>query len=446
MPRDIHNVYIYECFNTGSWSVVIGSPMLLFFQHLEASATILSIAACLAPTLNILQIPAAHYVEKVGYRRFVVSGWTARSFVVVAMVIVALLPESMDRATRMVMMLVLGFCYNSMRGVSVAGFLPWFTHIVPESRRGEFLAKDQVAGATAGIACLFAFGSLIHGTASHYSFAILFAISATCGFISIYFLRRIPDVPVEKIAANPEKLPWREMLFYPPFFHYMRYNVVVCAALGASGVFYVRFFRVSLNITDANVLYVAGLTTMVTAFGLFIIGPLLDRAGNKPALTLSGIIFVCHFAGWACIAAKLLPPSYLMFTYQTITAGLAGALWNLANVRIVMGIVPAMGRPHFLALYSAAGSLTVGLIPLAWGWFIDGLGHWHCQWGPWEWNSFSIFYCVLAATMVAALVLLRSVVEPATMTWDVFMTELLVKTPSRAISRLIVRLRGPSTG
>jgi len=33
------------------------------------------------------------------------------------------------------------------------------------------------------------------------------------------------------------------------------------------------------------------------------------------------------------------------------------------------------------------------------------------------------------------------VAEPRTMTWDAFMTELLVKTPSRAVSRLINRLR-----
>ncbi len=40
--------------------------MLLFFQHLNASATILAIAACLAPILNILQIPAAQLSRKSG--------------------------------------------------------------------------------------------------------------------------------------------------------------------------------------------------------------------------------------------------------------------------------------------------------------------------------------------------------------------------------------------
>ena len=94
MPPDLHNVYIYEVFNTASWSVVLGSPMLLFFQHLNASATVLAIAACLSPVLNILQLPAAYYVERVGYRRFVLSGWTLRSCIVVGMTIVAFLPET----------------------------------------------------------------------------------------------------------------------------------------------------------------------------------------------------------------------------------------------------------------------------------------------------------------------------------------------------------------
>jgi hypothetical protein len=446
MPPDIHNVYIYEVFNTASWSVVLGSPMLLFFQHLNASATILAIAACLAPVLNILQIPAAHFVEKVGYRRFVLSGWTTRSVVVVGMMIVAFLPNSVDRATRIVLMLSLSLLYNTLRGISVCGFLPWFTHIVPESRRGEFLAKDQLAGALSAIVCLLVSASLLHLSAASYSFGIIFLISAASAFTSLTFLRRIPDVPVEKIVRNPTPMPWKEMLFYPPFLHYVRYNVVINMALGASGVFWVRFFRTSLLVSESNVLFVACFSTMVLATGLFLVGSLIDRAGNKPALAASGILFICHFTGWACVAARLIPFSDPVLCLQMFTSGFGGALWNLANVRMVMGIVPHMGRPHFLALYSVTSNLTVGLVPLLWGPVMDYLNHWHATWGFWEWNSYSVFYCTLAFTIGIGLFALRSVVEPITMTWDVFMTELLVKTPSRAVSRLIGRLRGPGIG
>jgi MFS family permease len=445
MPKDIHNVYVYEVFNTASWSVVLGSPMLLYFQHLNATATILAIAACLAPVLNILQMPAAQFVERVGYRRFVLGGWTTRSIVVIGMALVAFLPDSVDRATRMVAMLSLAFVYNTMRGISVCGFLPWFTHIVHESRRGEFLAKDQLAGALAAIACLFICGSLLQLDA-WYSFGIVFSMSAVSAFTSLIFLRRIPDVPVEKITSNPVPMPWREMFFYPPFFKYVRYNVVINMALGAGGVFWVRYFRIFLDRSESYVLFFAGFSTVAIAAGLFLVGPLIDRAGNKPALTASGVLFLCHFLGWASVAAKIIPFNSVVICIQIFTSGLGGALWNLANVRIVMGIVPHMGRPHFLALYSVASNLTIGLVPLLWGPVMDGLDRWHVAWGYWQWNSYSLFYCTLAFTMGVGLFMLRAVVEPISMTWDVFMTELLVKTPSRAVSRLIGRIRGPVIG
>jgi MFS family permease len=111
-----------------------------------------------------------------------------------------------------------------------------------------------------------------------------------------------------------------------------------------------------------------------------------------------------------------------------------------------MGIVPVMGRPHFLALYSVASSLTVAIIPLLWGPVVDGLEGWNARWGYWNWNVFSLFYVVLALTIVAGLFLLRAMPEPKKMPWDEFMRELLVETPSRAISRLIGRWRSPNNG
>ena len=442
MPKDIHNVYIFEVFNTASWSIALGAPMLLYFQSLNATATILAIAACLTPLLNTLQIPAAQFVERIGYRRFVLSGWTTRSFVVAGMALVAFLPDSVDRATRMIAMLALLFVFNTLRGIAVCGFLPWFTHIVPESLRGQFLARDQMAGAFAAVTCLFVSGALLRDQ-SWYSFGIVFSIAAAAAFTSLTFLRRVPDVPVEKIVENSNPLPWRKMFFYPPFFRYVRYNVVVNMALGASGVFWIRFFRTALHVSDSNILFVASFGTITTALGLFLVGPLLDRAGNKPALTASALLLICHFTGWACVAAGILPFNLLVISIQLFTSGMGGALWNLANVRTVMGIIPQMGRPHFLALYSVASSLTTGLVPLFWGPVMDYLNHWRVVWGFWQWNVFSLFYCMLISTLIVALVLLRSVEERVTMTWNVFMTELLVKTPSRAVSRLVGRLRGP---
>ena len=444
MPKGIHNVYLFDMFNAMSWTVVLGSPMLLFYQHLHATATILAVAACLAPLLNILQMPAARFVERIGYRRFVLAGWTSRSVLQVGMTVVAFLPDSFDRATRMVLMLFLSFVFCALRGISACGLLPWFTHIVPEERRGEFLSRDQTGVAFAGIISLLSYGLFLRGGVHWYSFGVLFAVSALAAFISLAFLKRIPDVPVEKIAPNATPLPWREMFFYPPFFRYIRYNIVINMALGASGVFWVRYFRTVLHLSNSNVLLIACASLMVFAAMLFLVAPLIDRAGDKQVLVLSGIFFACHFTGWACIAAGVLPFNLPMLAWQTFTSGCGGALWGLANVRYVMGIVPAMGRPHFLALYSVASSVTVAVIPLLWGPVVDVLEGWHTAWGFWSWNCYSVFYIVLALTILAGLVLLRSLPEPRSMPWDVFMRALLVETPSRAVSRLVSRWRTPN--
>jgi len=446
MPPDIHNVYFWEVFNTASWSIVLGSPMLLFFQHLNASATILAIAASLSPLLTLLQIPSARFVEKVGYRRFVLSGYISRSVIILAITGVALLPDSMGTATRIVLMLAFSLVYNVLRGIANCGLLPWFTHIVPESRRGEFLAKDQFASATSMVACLVISGSILRLHDSWPSYGVLFFISAASAFASLYYLNRIPDVPVEKISKNPEPMPWRDMILYPPFAKYIRYNVVINMALGSSNVFWVRYFRLFLHVTEANILYVASFSMAIVAVGLYLVGSIIDRAGNKPALTCSGLFFALHFFGWACVAAGVIKFTLTFVIYQLCLSGLGGALWNLSNVRMIMGIVPHMGRPHFLALYTVASNLTVAFVPLLWGPVMDATKKVTISTGAWQWNSYSIFYCGLVLIMFTGLFLLRSVVEPITMTWDAFMTELLVKTPSRAVSRLIGRLRGPTIG
>jgi MFS family permease len=447
MPRGLHNAYIFDIFNTVSWTVVLASPMLLFFQHLHATATVLAIAASLSPLLVILQIPAARYVERVGYRRFVLSGWTTRSFFVIGMMVVAFLPPGFDRTTRVVLMLFLSFFYNALRGISTCGLLPWFTHIVPEERRGEFLAKDQFGIAFASIVSLLFYGLLLRGGGqAWYSFGVVFATSAVAAFVSLAFLKRIPDVPVEKIITNPNPMPWLEMFFYPPFFHYLRFNVVINMALGGSNVFWVRYFRVFLHVSDSYVLIVAAAGNVVLAITLFLVASVIDRTGNRQILALAGSFFAVHFTGWALVAAGILPFNLPVLLWQTLTSGVGWAFWNISNVRAVMNIVPAMGRPHFLALYSVVSSLTLGLVPLFWGPVLDGLEQWRVNWGPWHWNCYSFFYCTLAATVGVGLFLLRTVAEPVRMTWDVFAHALLVETPSRAVSRLIGRLRSPGNG
>ena len=446
MPAHVRGIYLYECFNAASWVVVLSSPMLLYFQHLHAPAIVLALASALAPIFSTLQIPAASYVEKIGYRRLVVNGWTARSLFIVAMAMLCFFSGKFSPTIDMVLMLLLMAAYNFLRGISLCAVMPWFTHIVPESRRGEFLAKDQMAASIAVIVALAVFSWILGDKGGPISFGIVYSLAAVAAFISVRFLNKVPDVPVEKAMPNPNPMPWRAMFVYPPFQRFLRYNAVINIALGASGVFWVRFFRQTLHKTDSTILLVGAITTAVLALALYMVSSIIDRTGSRPALTLSGGLYVAHFGTWACVAAGIIPATAELIVFQCVISGLAGALFNLANLRAVIAIVPVMGRAHFLALYSVGANLIVALVPLAWGRVIDQLSqaHWQVGWGRWQWNDFSVFYVTLVFTMLGGMALLRGVPESGEpMKWDDFTRELLVNTPGRAVGRVFSRLRGP---
>jgi MFS family permease len=132
------------------------------------------------------------------------------------------------------------------------------------------------------------------------------------------------------------------------------------------------------------------------------------------------------------------------FTWPTVyfiqgTAGLASGLFNPANARLLMGTVPEMGRSHFFAMFSVTTSVIQGTLPVVWGMTLDRIGSWRAAWGCWEWNRYSVMYVVLAEIMIVALYFRHHVPEPRAMGTDEFLKELLVKTPSRALSRWVLR-------
>src|SRR6266571_1004955 len=77
-PPGLHNAFLFSGFNALSYPLVLSSPMVLYAKTLGASATVLGILAGMMPLLVIFQIPAAQYVSRVGYKKFVFAGWGIR--------------------------------------------------------------------------------------------------------------------------------------------------------------------------------------------------------------------------------------------------------------------------------------------------------------------------------------------------------------------------------
>lgn len=439
MPAGVGNAYAFQILNTISFSIVLGAPMLVYFKGLGASGTVIGIVAALPALLNILQMPAARFVEQIGYRAFVLRGWSLRSVFILGMAIVPLLPSAIDAPTRMALMLFLLFAYNTSRGISVCGYLPWITQWIPEAVRGRYISGDQLCGSVATVATLLVTAAYLRGERTDSVFAVVFFASFVAALVSLLFLRRIPDVPPPRANGDRCRVPWKEMALFPPFFRLLVYNVIIFSALAGSGVFWVPCLRDQFQLTDAQILLFGSLTSIVAAVSLLWLRHVVDRVGSRPVLALANVSLMVHFAAWAALAARLMPLTWWSIALIQPASGLGLAALNVGNQRLAMGTVPEMGRSHFLALFSVVNGLTLGVLPVVWGVALDSLAGWHHGWERLEWNHFSVLYVALVLVAIAAQVWHTRLMEPRAMTTEEFFRELLVETPARAVTRLLTR-------
>jgi len=427
------NAFLFQVFNTSSFYLVMGLPMMLYFKKLGASATVLGVLACLAALLNIFQIPAARFVEKVGYRNFVLRGWRSRSALIAGVVLVAALPLSIDNFSRQALMLFFLFLFNTIRGISLSGYLPWISAIVPEPVRGRFLALDQAASQAALLLTVALTAWYLNQTDEASSFALLFGASLMLACASLVFLKKIPDGPIPKTASS-EAVPWKEILEFSPFRRLIAFHATMMLAMSGGGLFFVPFARDHFHCSDSLFMILHLMWGTVYVLTSLRAGRWLDRMGSRPVLSLAAVVLAIHWLGWGAVAAHLLPFTWGTFVLQQATAGIGLALYSSAHLRLLMGTVPAMGRSHFFALFSVTGSLTAGLAPLGWGLLTDILAGFRVG-GDIQINGFVILYAAIALIMIPALILLGRVQEARAASTEELIREMVLETPWRSITR-----------
>jgi MFS family permease len=429
------NAFLFQVFNTSSFYLIMGLPMMLYFKKLGASATVLGVIAALGALMNIFQIPAARFVERIGYRTFVLRGWISRSFMIGGVALVVSLPLPVDESTRQILVLFLLFLFNIARGISLSGYLPWISAIVPESVRGRFLSMDQAASQSALLLTVALSAVYLQWTERASAFGALFAASLLLAGMSLIYLKRIPDAPVSPAAKEGgEEVPWRAMLQHGPFLKLVIFHSMMMLALSGGGLIFIPFARDQLGCSDSKFMILHLIWGSIFVLTSLATGKMLDRVGSRPVLGLSALIFGIHWLGWGAVAAHLLPFQWGIIFFQQATAGVGLALYNSAHMRLLMGTVPAMGRSHFFALFSVAASLVAGLAPLGWGLLTDAMRSVKFGTGV-EVNRFVILYVTITLILIPAMVALRRIEEARASTTEELLRELVLETPWRSITR-----------
>lgn len=446
MPAGMSNAYFFQICNATSWSLMLGTPMLLYLRNLGASGAILGLAVAMIPLFGALQIPAANYADRIGYKKFVVRGWASRSVFILGIAVAAMLPAAFGPRFRITLILVMLACFAMARGISMCGYLPWITHLVPESVRGAFLSRDTTCMYVAITGTMLLSSAWVRFFPSNRMFGVLFLFSYLAALCSLVFLRRIPDIPMDRSAGKPAAHPpWREMLLYPPFLRYLVFNVFLNLFVAALGVVWVPYMRDSYRASGSLILGLSAYANVLSAGVSMFTGRMADRFGSRPLLGLASGLIILGQCLWMTLAAGALA-RHALILFAVISFGASGfAMLGVANTRLLMGLVPVTGRSHFFAISSVAVSLTLGVLPIFWGLALDAVARRIPAGIPlaavWTWNPYSLFYAFVMIGLLAAQFLRHRLDEPRAVSTEEFLRVLLIQSPARLVGRVLNPLR-----
>lgn len=431
-PPGLHNAFSFSAFNALSFQIVLGSPMILYAQTLEASATVLGIIAGMMPLLVIFQIPAASHINRIGYRRFVLAGWGTRVLFIFAMALVPLTSGFLNVANRLALLLALLFCFNLSRGISSCAWLPWIALLVPAEMRGRYLARDAAVQNLASFVTFLVAAVTLAGDTRSWQFGLLFAFSACMGAISLIFLKRIPDVPIpETHRTAPASVPWLAMVRFAPFKKLLHAAVGWSVAYGGVNAFTVAFLKGDNVLSEGQILLISSVAFLGGVSSLWLLGSRFDRVGSKPVLGAACVGWLVVLAGWGALAGGALHPALGVILALEFLMGLLAAAVNMAYNKLAMGVVPEMGRNHFFAIFSVVSNVTLGLAPIAWGVLIDAMGAHAPRFLGLQWNRFTVFFGGAAVAYVVLLAIIQRLHEPKAASMQALLREILIQSPQR---------------
>ena len=412
-PPGALNVNGFSFFNAVSFQIVLGAPVILFAKSLGASSFVLGTIAALTPLLNILQLLAARFLHRVGYKRFLLSGWGARTFFTFCIAVLPLLP-GLSIPTRLGLLIAALFCFNLLRGFSAGAWLPWLTALVPAPVRGRFLSRDNAFMHLGCLAALLLSAWVMTGSVEADEYAAVFGIGLLSALVSLWFVHRIPEVEsAEDRKQSGVAVPWGAMLRFPPFAKLLWFTTIYMTVVGSLGVFTVEYLVVRGKFAESTILLLSAWSFVGALAGLAITAPRLDATGSKPWLRHGLVIMALVILGWFLLASGLLPGWPALVAGLNFFGGLAGAIFGVANTRIMMSSVPAMGRNHFFALFTVVSGLGLGGAPMVWGAMLDTLGTLDVVLGVMTVNRYSVYFAALVVLAWLALRLIPGLHEGA---------------------------------
>ena len=447
----------FQVANGVNFTLALGTPMILIGKFLGGQEMLIGFILSLSPFLNVLQMLSGNTAERWGYKRMVLAGWGARSFVMLLAMPLPLLHGrtingwAVPDAALLTALVVLLFIFNCIRGMTCIGWVPWVSQIVPAEQRGRYFGWDQTAVNAGVFGILVAAGCFLGAEPAGvpgWKYAVLLGVAWLAGWLSVQFLKPVP-CHMPSCAASKAQRDWREQAraygavwAHRPFRRFVRFHALNNLAWGAYAGFTIVFMRDELKISEGHVLGISAVSTVGLLLTSIFWGRFADRFGSRPTMRLAGIAQLIVLAVWLLAAAGLIQLSLSHIFLLSLVFGVITAAMTVPLLKLYMASFPQGEMTVAVTLNTVISSLCAGFAPLAWGGALKLLNGMAVLQHGWL-RPFTIFFGVSAVLTVFMQLALSRIHDSQGMpTWKLVGT-LMIDRPRHFFASLGNLLTGP---
>ncbi|AWK88748.1 MFS transporter [Azospirillum thermophilum] len=366
----------------GAWANVVGALsggiiLVGFALALDAGPLAIGALAAIPFFGQLAQIPAIGLVQRVRQRRKIsVIAITLARIVILAC---ALLPFLEDRPTALGLLILGQMAVAVLGAVSACSWNSWMHDLLPREGLGQFFARRLFWATTLALVTGLAGGLLVdHWPFGEkiYSYSLVFAVAGLAGFVSSYWLTRVPE-PV--MRGSYERQPFLPMLRVPLHDTNFRRLIIFMTswnfAVNLSAPFLTTYLLLQLEFDLGVVVILWAISQTANAITLRQWGRLSDRLSNKAILALAAPVFLgCVLAlPFTALPERHMLTLPLLALIHAVMGAATGGI-GLATGNIGLKLAPEGQGTAYLASVSLFGSLAAGIAPIVSGLFADWFG------------------------------------------------------------------------
>ncbi len=354
-----------------------GAFLVAFAIELGASNLEIGLLAAIGPLAQLLQLPGIYIVELIRKRKAisVVMVWFNRACWTAA----ALTPFFLSQQRALAVFLMLMLLASSAGAISSCSWNSWIRDLVPENIMGKYFARRMRLGIGAGIFLSLAAAGYLDvskgwfGESVVYSYSLLFLVGAAAGIVSVMYLSRVPDVPME---STGQKTGYMAAVLAPLRDGNFRKLIgFLCSwsfAANLAAPFFMVYMLRRLGLSMSLVIGLSLLGQIANFAFLNIWGSFVDRFSSKSVISVCGPLMIFSFLGWTFTT---LPGRHFLtiplLAFLHILTGTASAGMVLGSSNIALKMAPRGKSTSYLAANTVFVSLAAGAGPVLGGKFAD---------------------------------------------------------------------------